>query len=334
MKRVLAAFLAIIMLLSLCACGKKAEKFKWEDIRLHDILPKPPANKGEIHRNTESELWMEVIKVPEALYNDYVDSCKENGFNIDSEDTDISYEAFNSDGYKLRLMYYERNKELTINLESPMELKEIYWPKSDIANLLPIPKSTIGNIQWESDSGFLIYLGNTSIEEFNQYSDACAEKGFNVDYSRGDKYYYADNSDGYYISLNYEGYNIMKINIDAPDDIDEPPETNVPEDNPEPPVDEPDDVSSEATGIRPEFKEAMDSYEAFFDEYISFMSRFTEAEFSLDLLTDYTDFMEKYTETMESMDKWGEGDLSTEESAYYLEVTTRINNKLINSIAG
>lgn len=88
------------------------------------------------------------------------------------------------------------------------------------------------------------------------------------------------------------------------------------------------------SGIRPEFKEAMDSYEAFFDEYIAFMEGFSDSEFSLDLLTEYSKFMEQYTETMEAMEEWNTEDMSTEEEAYYLEVQTRINDKLMNSAVG
>lgn len=85
--------------------------------------------------------------------------------------------------------------------------------------------------------------------------------------------------------------------------------------------------------IRSEFKEAMDSYEKFFDEYTEFMKSFAESGDSLSMLTDYMEFLDQYTETMEAMGELGEEDMSTEEAAYYLEVTTRINQKLFNSIS-
>lgn len=87
--------------------------------------------------------------------------------------------------------------------------------------------------------------------------------------------------------------------------------------------------SGSFSGIRPEFKEAMDSYEAFFDEYVAFMKEFAEADNTLSLLSDYSDYMAQYAETMEKLDAIGEEDMSTEEALYYMDVSTRISKKLI-----
>ena len=83
-------------------------------------------------------------------------------------------------------------------------------------------------------------------------------------------------------------------------------------------------------GIRPEFKEAMDSYEAFFDEYIAFMERYAGADTTemLDLLSDYTKYMTEYAEAMESLSELEEQEMSVDEAIYYMEVTTRITEKL------
>ena len=81
------------------------------------------------------------------------------------------------------------------------------------------------------------------------------------------------------------------------------------------------------TGIRPEFKEAMDSYEAFFDEYIEFLERYDANDLSMVL--EYTSFMAQYNETMGKLDDIDESELSPEEDAYYLEVMLRIDQKLI-----
>ena len=83
-------------------------------------------------------------------------------------------------------------------------------------------------------------------------------------------------------------------------------------------------------GIRPEFKEAMDSYEAFFDEYIAFMERYADADTTemLDLLSDYTKYMTEYAEAKESLSELEEQEMSVDEALYYMEVTTRITEKL------
>ena len=88
-----------------------------------------------------------------------------------------------------------------------------------------------------------------------------------------------------------------------------------------------------ATGIRPEFQEAMDSYEAFFDEYFAFMKSYQESANPASLMTDYLEYIAQYTETMEKLSQLGEEDLSEEEALYYAEVSLRINQKLLE-VAG
>ena len=84
-------------------------------------------------------------------------------------------------------------------------------------------------------------------------------------------------------------------------------------------------------GMRPEFKESMDSYEAFFDEYIAFMKKYSENPNNVvSMLGEYTKFMTKYTEAMEKMDAIGEEELNAEELKYYIDVTGRINKKLVD----
>lgn len=91
------------------------------------------------------------------------------------------------------------------------------------------------------------------------------------------------------------------------------------------------DVSSgQIDGMRKEFKEAMDSYEAFFDEYVEFIDNYTNSESTASLLLEYAQFMAQYEETYEKMEAWEDNDLNDVEAAYYLEVTSRITQKLIS----
>ena len=87
------------------------------------------------------------------------------------------------------------------------------------------------------------------------------------------------------------------------------------------------------TSIRPEFKEALDSYEAFFDKYIAFMTSYNAGGGSVNKLSEYTEFMTQYADTMQKMGNLQSEDLTDEELAYYLEVTTRISTKLL-SVSG
>ena len=82
--------------------------------------------------------------------------------------------------------------------------------------------------------------------------------------------------------------------------------------------------------INPEFKAAMEAYEAFFDEYVEFMKKYNEAEAldTLEMLEDMMAYMELFTETMEKLDAINENEVTTAEWLLYLEVMIRINKKL------
>ncbi len=85
-------------------------------------------------------------------------------------------------------------------------------------------------------------------------------------------------------------------------------------------------------GMRPEFKKAMDSYEEFMTEYCEFMKKYKESDGTdLGLVADYADYMSKYAEWVEDFESWDDGEMNTEETAYYLDVQNRISKKLIEA---
>lgn len=206
----------IAIVRSIDGVEREEEKiFVWSDMLLGDILPEPPVNKGDIHNNSTNELWINIEDVSNSQYAQYVKACRDKGFTIDEESGfSDSFKAYNDQGYRLSLEYIF---SLEIHLEAPMQLDNISWPDSTAGKLLPVPKSTIGKFSSESDDGFSVDVGNTSKDDFAAYVSACSDNGFNIDYDKGDTYYYADNADGWHISLTYEGGNIMSIDIDSPD---------------------------------------------------------------------------------------------------------------------
>lgn len=221
MKKLLIVLLFVVFLLSLfTGCGDNGEKFEWSDIELSNMLPEPESERAEIHTNADNELWIDIYKTTEKQYSDYIKACKEQGFSIDSEKNSLFYAAYNQEGFKIDLTYYSGKEEMSIRLEPPMEMSEIQWPTSEIAKLLPSPKSKIGQISWEKSNGFVIYIGNTPISDYNEYVQVCSNAGFNVDYKKGEDYYEAYNETGYRLRLDYKGYNIMFVRIDAPEDED------------------------------------------------------------------------------------------------------------------
>ena len=83
-------------------------------------------------------------------------------------------------------------------------------------------------------------------------------------------------------------------------------------------------------GMRPEFKKAMDSYEEFMTEYCEFMKKYGESDGTdLGLVADYANYMSKYAEWVKDFEGWDDGEMNTEEAAYYLDIQKRISKKLI-----
>lgn len=80
--------------------------------------------------------------------------------------------------------------------------------------------------------------------------------------------------------------------------------------------------------ISPEFKEAMDSFEDFFNKYCEFMEKYKNSNDQANLISDYTDYMKEYGEVMEKLNAINSETLTSSELAYYTEVNMRITQKL------
>lgn len=106
--------------------------------------------------------------------------------------------------------------------------------------------------------------------------------------------------------------------------------TETPEDTE--PTQEPEDSNSSDTlvdGMRPEFKEAMDSYEAFYDGYCDFMKEYADNPTDISLLAEYADMMSKAADMSKKFDAWDEDEMNDAELKYYLEVSNRVAQKLL-----
>lgn len=90
-----------------------------------------------------------------------------------------------------------------------------------------------------------------------------------------------------------------------------------------------DDSQGLVDGMRPEFKEAMDSYEAFYDEYCDFMKKYAENPSDLKLIAEYANMVSKLDEMNKKFAAWDEEEMNDTELKYYLEVNTRVTQKLL-----
>lgn len=193
------------------------EPVKWSDMFLSDYFPEPVLTNAYVYSNSKEECNIGQINCAQSEYYAYCRQCKERGFDYEIvEEDDTWFTAYNSEGYKVHVSYI--GSDLSVELSAPLKMSDFNWPESEIGKIIPVPQSTYGKISWEYDSGFLIYIGNMGHEDFSEYATLLYESGFNINDRKDDNYFWADNADGYHISIEYKGFNIVWLRADAPDD--------------------------------------------------------------------------------------------------------------------
>ncbi len=300
-----------------------AERFEWTDIKMHEVLPMPENAYGMISYNSKTALILTLCDVDEKAFENYTNACINKGYTIDPEESNISYSAYNKDGYSLRLVFYTSNQEMAVYLDAPEEMDEFEWPTNGLGAMLSATKSTWGDISCDNSETFIVHVGNMTIDDYNDYVNSCVDKGFTVDHSKDDEYYSAKNADGYQLSLRYLGFNRIEIALRAPEANITAPSTDPPETTPT----ENSPVSD--SKIDPDFKAAMDAYESFMNEYVAFMKKYQENPSDLSILAEYAVFMGKYAEYVEAFEKWEDEDLNAAELAYYIDVQARVSKLLL-----
>ena len=97
----------------------------------------------------------------------------------------------------------------------------------------------------------------------------------------------------------------------------------------EPEASEPESSDDDAALLDPEFKKTMDDYEAWFDHYCEVIKKCEENPSDLELLMEMTDLLTEETAMLEEMENMDQSDMNAAELAYYIEVTARIEKKLL-----
>lgn len=93
-----------------------------------------------------------------------------------------------------------------------------------------------------------------------------------------------------------------------------------------------DNNSSNTTELRKEFKDAMDSYESAMNEYIAFMTKYNASKgTNPELIAAYGEYMKKYIDATDAFKKWDGKEMNKEEAKYYVDVQTRVTQKLMNA---
>lgn len=217
------------------------------------------------------------------------------------------------------------------------EFHDIKWPNSELVKQIPEPESKYGKIQSESTKGFFVYIGQTDIDQYEKYVEACQEKGFTVDYSKGETYFTAKNEAGYSLSLRYDAEeSYMTIDLDAPRSEEEntsstavsSSSSSAASSEAEAPASEESNSDEPVNGIRPSFKASVDSYEEFFNQYCDFMVKYNSEGNPVSMLADYTKLNAQYLDTIRKFEAMKNEDISPEELQYYSDAMARITQRL------
>ena len=117
---------------------------------------------------------------------------------------------------------------------------------------------------------------------------------------------------------------------DAPAEDPEATETVEMESEEAEPADAPEEASDADSGVlSPEFKRTMDEYEAWFDHYCEVMKKYQDNPSDLELMSEVTDLLSEETTMLEQMEDMDQSEMNSAELAYYIEVTARIEKKLL-----
>ncbi len=109
-------------------------------------------------------------------------------------------------------------------------------------------------------------------------------------------------------------------------------EKTVPEEKVEEKKEEQSKETSQAGGVDPDLKAFLDSYEEFVDQYVEFMKKYnSDPNNMVSMLGEYGEMMQKYADFADKIDKYDSSSMSTEDSKYYIEVTTRCAQKMLEA---
>lgn len=225
--------------------------------------------------------------------------------------------------------------------EYKKEYEKTKWSSLTLAQYLPDPPNDMMDVILDSEDSLSVDIDNVSRESYKSYIEACKEKGYNLESSLLTGSYTAQNADGYKLRLYYySDKKELDINLDIPKNEDpqagtaENGETqNAPENSAEStqPDTQAEAPASSGTGVDPQLKATLDSYEKFIDEYISFAKKYKDSNQPVSMLADYTKIMTQYADWATKLSEIKSENLSPADLGYYMEVTARCAQKISTS---
>lgn len=116
MKRITMIMLILVFALCGCGTGKSDEKLDWRTDGIGGILPVPDSEFGAVSLETDNVLRAHIEQYSEKQYKDYINKCKEVGFNVDVKESDREFTASNKDGDEVTVSYRSRKEIMKILL--------------------------------------------------------------------------------------------------------------------------------------------------------------------------------------------------------------------------
>lgn len=185
--------------------------------------------------------------------------------------------------------------------------------------------AAMGIVIKEGGKAVQILATETNILDWNLSQDTFTMGNIEMQYANQTLSFHYNDS----ITMNFTRTSDSQTFVDSGEA--NPTET-VPDNTPAESVEVAPEVAAELVdGMRPEFKEAMDAYEAFYDEYCDFMVKYNDNPSDLTLILEYTQMLARLAEMDSSFEAWDESEMNDAELKYYLDVNNRVIQKLIDA---
>ncbi len=306
----------------------------WPTFGIAALIPTPESKYGEVTYDSSEFFDAYVADTYESEYKAYVTACQEAGFTLDYESSDTLYLAFNEDRYEVWVNYDEDEEVMEIEIYAPYETYEeteseeesktseevssnLSWPTTGLGALVPDPESSDYEIGCDEEWWFYADVYDYTESDYSNYVQACKDAGFTVNAFESEVWYEAYNTVGNEIIVTYDEESVY-ISVFESSDTESEEES-------EPASEANEDL---VDGMRPEIKEAIDSYVDFFESYCEFMESYDSSDWSM--LAEYTEFLGQYYETMDKMSAMEDEDLNDAELAYYIDATAEIEKMLLD----
>lgn len=189
------------------------------------------------------------------------------------------------------------------------------WPDTELSKLIPEPNGKITYVN--TDDNELDATVETNAKKAYEYRTKCKEMGFtNISEDENDDNdfsFKARDTNNNELSLTYyEDNGELEIELKKLGQSEASSSTS----------------SSNSTNTSSNFKDMMNSYEKFIDEYIAFMKKYKNSSDTAAMIEDYSNYIDRLSDFSNKIDALDKDELSTEDYKYYIEVTTRVKKKL------